>query len=525
MNQEDRWRKYIDIEQLRELGFNKTQMANRLSISRTTLNKYMSMTPDLLQQWLEEMRTRSKKADGYEEEIVSWLKSSPDLSSAQVMDWLQERYGDIGMCESTVRNYVRGIRENHGIAKVKYQRQFEAVPDPPMGQQMQVDFGEMKLVDEHKQGKTMRFIVFVLSHSRYKYVEWLDRYYTTVDVIASHERAFAFFGGMTKEIVYDQDHLLVISENHGDILFTKEFAAYRNEKKFKIHLCRKQDPQSKGKVENAVKYVKCNFGRGRMYTNLAKWNEACLAWLMRTGNGKMHHSIKKIPAEVYALEKQHLQPVSHVERAETALSITRDVRKDNTINYLSNRYSLPLGTFDGTDKKVFLLLNEVDELVLYDSQTRLEITRHDRCYEKGKLIKSRSHGRDRTKGIAAYIEHAAGLCPDPLAATLYLNEVHKVKPRYMRDQLQIIVKQLGTAVATDVAEAFAYCMKNHLYGAKYFTDAVVHFEKYRQSSAAINMLPTEPAVEPPQRSKEALNIQVPIRDMRVYQQVMEGAMR
>jgi hypothetical protein len=254
----------------------------------------------------------------------------------------------------------------------------------------------MKLEDEHKQGKTLRFIVYVLSHSRYKYVEWLDRYYTTVDVIASHERAFAFFGGMPKEMVYDQDHLLVISENHGDILFTKEFAAYRYERKFKIHLCRKQDPQSKGKVENAVKYVKYNFGRGRMYTNLAKLNEACLAWLIRTGNGKMHHTIKKIPAEVYALEKQHLQPILHVEQAETALSITRDVRKDNTINYLSNRYSLPLGTFDGTDKKVFLHLNEADELVLYDSQTRLEITRHDRCHEKGKLIKSRSHAFSRS---------------------------------------------------------------------------------------------------------------------------------
>lgn len=114
MIQEDRWRKYIDIEQLQELGFNKTQIANRLDISRTTLYKYLSMTPDVLQQWLEEMRTRSKKADGYEDEIVAWLQSSPDLSSAQVMDWLQERYGNIGMCESTVRNYVRGIRENMG---------------------------------------------------------------------------------------------------------------------------------------------------------------------------------------------------------------------------------------------------------------------------------------------------------------------------------------------------------------------------------------------------------------------------
>jgi hypothetical protein len=139
MNSLERWREYIDIGQLQELGLNKTQIANRLDISRTTLYKYLSMTAPEFQQWNEDMRTRSK--------------TDP--------------------------------------------------PDPPMGQQTQVDFGEMKLVDGHKQWKTMRFIAFVLSHSRYKYVEWLVRPFTTKDVIASHERAFTYLGGMTKELVYD----------------------------------------------------------------------------------------------------------------------------------------------------------------------------------------------------------------------------------------------------------------------------------------------------------------------------------
>jgi hypothetical protein len=68
-------------------------------------------------------------------------------------------------------------------------------------------------------------------------------------------------------------------------------------------------------------------------------------------------------------------------------------------------------------------------------------------------------------------------------------------------------------------------MKNGLYGAKYFTDAVVHYEKHRLSSAAINSLPSEQKIEPPQRSNGTFNIQVPIRDISVYQRVMEGALR
>lgn len=68
----------------------------------------------------------------------------------------------------------------------------------------------------------MYFITFVLSHSRYKYVEWLDRPFTTKDTIRCHENAFAFFGGMPEEIVYDQDHLITVSENVGDILLTED---------------------------------------------------------------------------------------------------------------------------------------------------------------------------------------------------------------------------------------------------------------------------------------------------------------
>jgi hypothetical protein len=35
---------------------------------------------------------------------------------------------------------------------------------------------------------------------------------------------------MTKEIVYDQDHLILVSENAGDLLLTKEFADYHKTK-------------------------------------------------------------------------------------------------------------------------------------------------------------------------------------------------------------------------------------------------------------------------------------------------------
>lgn len=62
-----------------------------------------------------------------------------------------------------------------------------------MGQQMQVDFGQDTVKDLNGKSKRLYFIAFVLSNSRFKYVEWLDRPFRTIDVIQMHERAFKYF--------------------------------------------------------------------------------------------------------------------------------------------------------------------------------------------------------------------------------------------------------------------------------------------------------------------------------------------
>ncbi|NTZ20040.1 transposase [Paenibacillus sp. JMULE4] len=91
-----------------------------------------------------------------------------------------------------------------------------------MGEQMQVDFGEVKIKNMQGISVKLWFITFVLSHSRHKFVHWQDRPFVTKDVIDAHELAFVYYGGMTREIVYDQDHLLLASENYGDLILTHE---------------------------------------------------------------------------------------------------------------------------------------------------------------------------------------------------------------------------------------------------------------------------------------------------------------
>jgi transposase len=76
--------------------------------------------------------------------------------------------------------------------------------------------------------------------------------------------AFAFLGGILLTVVYDQDRTMMVDENLGHIILTETFRKYAKARGFQIHFCRKADPESKGKIENVIKYVKINFLTNRM---------------------------------------------------------------------------------------------------------------------------------------------------------------------------------------------------------------------------------------------------------------------
>jgi len=228
----DKWEMYMEIQQLLKQGFSKVKVAEKLGISRTTVYRYIKRNPKTMSEWVKNTKTRKKKLDDYKAIILSWLQQHPDMSAAQVLDWLQEKY-EVDISESTVRLYVRELRKEYDIPKELESRAYEAVPEKPFGSQMQVDFGQTEQLTPDGKKVKLRFIAFVLANSRYQYKEWLDRPFITRDVIQAHENAFRYYRGIPDELVYDQDALILVSENSGDLILTREFQAYKEEEKKK----------------------------------------------------------------------------------------------------------------------------------------------------------------------------------------------------------------------------------------------------------------------------------------------------
>lgn len=523
MTGSERWKMYYEVQSLKETGLNVSQIARRLGICRNTVYAYLNATPEEVERLNQSGKARHKKLDQYKKEITAWLKKYPDLSAAQVLDWLMDKHSVNNVCEGTVRNYVNYLRKEHDIRKIVTKRQYEAVEDPPMGHQAQVDFGEIKLLDPSGQPVKLFFIGFVLAHSRYKYVEWSASPFTTRDLIQAHENAFEYYGGMPKEIVYDQDHLVLVSENYGDLILTREFAQYLARRRFKIYMCRKADPETKGRIENVIGFVKKNFARNRVFYHIDKLNEECRAWLERTGNGKVHNTIKKIPAQVFSEERKHLTPVTEkIEQQKTTVtgSIAVSVRKDNTVIYKGNRYSVPLGTYKDPESFVYLDLSEIDTLKVIDPLTGEFIARQPICREKGKLIKNNNHGRDRSRKIQELIDRFIEEYYDLPEFGTFLNGIRSARSRYVRDQLQLIQSTVRDVERAVIQKALHFCLKNKLFSASDFGDVVSYFRQNNTLDAE-TFTPAEIKAIDPENSYK-LKIKPEVRDLKSYKFPMTG---
>jgi hypothetical protein len=368
------------------------------------------------------------------------------------------------------------LRIDYNIKPEGDDRNYEAVLDPPMGLQMQVDIGTISVENVRtRRYQKLYCIGFVLSTSRYKYGVWFPKPPEAQDMVNAIRSCFEWMGGKPKELVFDQDRLIAVDENYGDIIYTKEFESFRQNEKLNIYLCRKGDPPSKGRIEAVVKFFKYNFARYRQYSEQWIWDEEFEKWLHRTGNAKKHSITKKIPAEVFEIERGYLTPVSYKIENPDSNILLRKIRKDNTVMYEGNRYTVPTGSF-GVYEDVQLQIQE-DELLIYAGFCDILLARHKICLEKGKLIQNNNHLRNKNIKIAGMKEALKARFLDPATAEKYLDRIHAGKKRYVRDQFQLIEKTISQYSSEAVDAALQYCLTNELNSAVDFRDAVIHFSQ------------------------------------------------
>jgi transposase len=472
------WIMYYEVQRLLQEGLSHSAIADFLVMNRRTVLKYGDMTPEEYEDFLLKKDFRTKRLNAYEPFVKDKLSAHRAASAAQVHDWLKEHHKAFPhVSPKTVYNFVMAVRQKYDIPLEEAGRDYFVVEELPYGLQAQADFGQYILRSSEERRKKVHFFVMMLSRSRMKFVRFSAIPFTCRTAMDAHEAAFEFFGGKTQEVVYDQDRLFLVDENVGELLLTQEFKEYVLEQGFRLYFCRKADPESKGKVENVVKFVKNNFLYGRLYFDIDILQAQALGWLERTGNGMPHTTTRKVPLDDWRIERAHLIPWISIRTP--AICLMRYVRLDNTICYQGNFYSVPQGTFK-KDVKVLLRIKET-ELHVYDEQDNF-LCKHPVALSKGNKVINTDHKRDKSKKLKALISDVTMLFTNPALAAHYFELIKEVKGRYLRDQVLAIRETIQGRNKEMVNKVLEKCIQERYLGAVLFAELLAMHETQDNSS-------------------------------------------
>ena len=84
--------------------------------------------------------------------------------------------------------------------------------------------------------------------------------------------------------MYDQTKLVVIHEEFREVRYNEAFYNYATSACYDLRVCEGYDPESKGKVESGVKYVKEDFFYGEEFTSPSDLNQRLSSWIDDVAN-------------------------------------------------------------------------------------------------------------------------------------------------------------------------------------------------------------------------------------------------
>lgn len=252
-------------------------------------------------------RSRAKqpqKLDGYRDYLKERVKQAhPNWLPATVLYREIKTQGYLGEI-SLLRAYLRLLKPEVKEAEVK---RFETEP----GKQMQIDWAHFRYLEE-----VIYAFVAVLGYSRFLYVEFVKSQ-ALESWLSCHERLFNHLGGIPESILYDNAKTVIIQRNaYGKGLHRLQptFLDFAKHYGFVPKVCQPYRPQTKGKVERMIHYLRNSFylpwqtlhqAQNQLF-DLTVLNQAVSVWLDEVANQRVHETVDAVPAQLFQEEQKTL---------------------------------------------------------------------------------------------------------------------------------------------------------------------------------------------------------------------------
>jgi transposase len=335
---QERWMNLRAFRALAEAGATWAEIARETGHDWRTVKRYLSSDAPTTPPAPAKRGPGPRKTDPYAHLIDAWLRAQPKLKASVVWERLVTEYGFQGHYQR-VKVYVREHRArltDIDPEPAGFHRRFEVLP----GAQAQVDWGDEGELPTPTGSLHAYSFHMVLSHSRDPFC-----CFTASQDLGTfwdcHRRAFAHFGGVPAQIVYDRTKTVVrrhVGRGQATPLHP-EAVAFAGHYDFAIWLAAPYRAQTKGRVERQVEIVRSHVLAGRSFASLGELDAAFAAWLpvRRAQVHRTHGEVIAVRAERdrAALHPLPAQPYVVCERH------TRRVGKDALVSFEASHYSVP----------------------------------------------------------------------------------------------------------------------------------------------------------------------------------------
>jgi transposase len=477
---------YCQIRALRqEQQLSVGQIARQLQLDRKTVRYWLKHDYHPAQR-----PGRGSKLDPYKPRIRAWLEAH-QLSAQQVLQRLQAEGLDVRY--TVVADYVRLVRP-------KPVKAFLSLHFTP-GECLQVDWGSWGTIPIGSTRRRLSFFVAVLCFSRMLYLEFTLGQ-GQEQFLQCHDNAFQFFGGVPQSVMVDNCKTAVLSHPVGQpAQFNPRYLDFANHYGFKIRACGVRQAHEKGRVENAVKFIKQNFLRGLELPPWAALNPAARHWLDTIANVRIHGQTHKTPLELFAQEKSQLKPLPpnlYDPGSVHSLPVNSRFR----VIFETNRYSVPAHLAGATVvAKVY-----PERLVLcYQHQV---VAEHGRSYERHLDLELPDHARplleQRLKARAQQQLHRfLSLCPQ---APEYYEQLRQRRLN-VGHHVQKILAQVEIYGADKVCRALEDAHQHQAYSCEYIANLLEQRARPLPEPGALHLT----------RASDLLELDLPEPDLSVYE--------
>ena len=266
--------------------FSKKAIARELNLDPKTVRRALKKdNPDR-----KNPGPRLSKLDPFREKIDKLLSSYPRMSGVRIQEEIRKAGYPGGI--SILRSHLRNIRPQ--------KKAFLHIQTLP-GEEAQVDWAYAGRIGD----RPFYCFLMVLSFSKMLYIEFFPSQILE-NFLAGHLHAFHYFQGVAKKIRYDNLKSVVLTRLGPSIQFNRRFLDFAAHHLFDPSVCNVRSPHEKGRVENAVKYVKNNFLAGRTFPSFTDCNQQATLWIDHAANGRIHGTTKTRPIDLFREKEQSL---------------------------------------------------------------------------------------------------------------------------------------------------------------------------------------------------------------------------